>query len=337
MAKNESVDEPVKAVVKAAAVKEAPAEVVQAVVEEAVMESVDDSVEVKADEAAETVAVDPEEAQAEDGATNDSDEEQDSGLVNILEALLLSSDSAISIDQMISAFDEALKPDRKQIRDALHLLDAQLAGRAVELREVGSGWRVQVRQDYSVYLGRLWEERPPRYSRALLETLALIVYRQPISRGEIEEIRGVSLSPSIVKTLVEREWVKVVGVREAPGRPELLGTTKVFLDDFNLKSLSELPSLPEIRDPDALGEALKRLGIAPEEAPAEEGDQADLLAAGENDDVDSAAASSDEQLKDDDFQFGDDNDDDLAATSADDESPDSQDDDSTSPAEAKQA
>ena len=199
-------------------------------------------------------------------------------LVPVVEALLLSSESALSIDQLIASFDEAQRPDKKQLRDALHLLDEQLTGRAVELREVANGWRVQVRQDYSPYIGRLWEERPPRYSRALLETLALIVYRQPISRGEIEEIRGVSLSPNIIKTLIEREWVKVVGVREAPGRPELLGTTKTFLDDFNIKSLNQLPSLPEIRDPDALGEALERLGIAPEELPkSEDEEQPDML------------------------------------------------------------
>ena len=191
-------------------------------------------------------------------------------LSQVIEALLLSSESALSIDQIISSFGERQRPDKKQVRDALHQLDEQLTGRAVELREVANGWRVQVRQDYSAYIGRLWEERPPRYSRALLETLALIVYRQPISRGEIEEIRGVSLSPNIIKTLIEREWVKVVGVREAPGRPELLGTTKTFLDDFNIKTLSQLPSLPEIRDPDALGEALQRLGIDPEELAKEE-------------------------------------------------------------------
>ncbi|MGB1579924.1 MAG: SMC-Scp complex subunit ScpB [Nevskiales bacterium] len=191
-------------------------------------------------------------------------------LPQVLEALLLSSESALTIDQLISSFGERKRPDKKQIRDALHQLDEQLTGRAVELREVANGWRVQVRQDYSPYIGRLWEERPPRYSRALLETLALIVYRQPISRGEIEEIRGVSLSPNIIKTLIEREWVKVVGVREAPGRPELLGTSKTFLDDFNIKTLNQLPSLPEIRDPDALGEALQRLGIDPEELAKEE-------------------------------------------------------------------
>lgn len=240
-------------------------------------------------------------------------------LVLIIEALLLSSDSAISIDQMLASFEAPSRPDRKQIRDALHLLDEALTGRAVELREVATGWRVQVRQDYAPYIGRLWEERPPRYSRALLETLALIVYRQPISRGEIEEIRGVSLSQNIIKTLMERDWVKVVGVREAPGRPELLGTTKIFLDDFNLKTLSELPSLPEIRDPDALGEALARLGIAPEEElAAEEGDQADLLNAKAVVDTNEAQTSETLDTTADDFEFGgDDNLDDGAESEPD--------------------
>ncbi len=247
----------------------------------------------------------------EQNMTSDEDvaETQNNSLVSVVEALLLSSESALTIDQMIGSFEASNRPERKQVRDALHSLDAQLAGRAVELREVASGWRIQVRQDYAAYIGRLWEERPPRYSRALLETLALIVYRQPISRGEIEEIRGVSLSPGIIKTLVERDWVKVVGVREAPGRPELLGTTKVFLDDFNLKSLNELPSLPEIRDPDALGEALKRLGIEPDEAePEEEGDQPDLLTASASPGTDDASA--------DDLEFGVDLDEDVDETDA---------------------
>ncbi len=247
----------------------------------------------------------------EQNMTSDEDvaETQNNSLVSVVEALLLSSESALTIDQMIGSFEASNRPERKQVRDALHSLDAQLAGRAVELREVASGWRIQVRQDYAAYIGRLWEERPPRYSRALLETLALIVYRQPISRGEIEEIRGVSLSPGIIKTLVERDWVKVVGVREAPGRPELLGTTKVFLDDFNLKSLNELPSLPEIRDPDALGEALKRLGIEPDEVePEEEGGQPDLLTASASPGTDDASA--------DDLEFGVDLDDDADETDA---------------------
>lgn len=180
-------------------------------------------------------------------------------LPHVIEALLLAAGGPLSIEQIQGSFPESGQPERKAVRDALKELDAELSGRAVELTEVASGWRIQVRQDFSGYVARLWEERPPRFTRALLETLALIVYRQPISRSEVEEIRGVSLSPNIIKTLMEREWVKVVGVRETPGRPELLGTTKQFLDDFNIKNLDQLPTLPEIRDLDSLGEALEKL------------------------------------------------------------------------------
>ena len=200
-------------------------------------------------------------------------------LVQIVEALLLAAGAPLSIEQIQGSFEDRDQPERKAVRDALKQLDADLSGRAVELIEVASGWRVQVRQDFSSYIAKLWEERPPRFSRALLETLALIVYRQPISRGEIEEIRGVSLSPNIVKTLMEREWGKVVGVREAPGRPELLGTTKQFLDDFNLMNLDQLPTLPEIRDLDSLGEALEKLqaetGAEVQEGEDEEGGETD--------------------------------------------------------------
>jgi segregation and condensation protein B len=180
-------------------------------------------------------------------------------LQRILEALLLASDQPLGLDRMLALFEEAQRPSKAELKEALEELKAALEGRAVELREVGGGWRIQTRQDYAGWVARLWEEKPPRYSRALLETLALIVYRQPISRAEIEEVRGVSLSQSILKTLMERNWVRVVGYREVPGRPALFGTTKEFLDDFNLPSLEELPTLPEIRDLDALAAALERL------------------------------------------------------------------------------
>jgi segregation and condensation protein B len=191
-------------------------------------------------------------------------------LAQILEALLLAADQPLSLDQLFRMFMAEGGITKKDVKAALEHLGRQLEGRAVELREVASGYRLQVRADYAGWVGKLWQERPPRFSRALLETLALVCYRQPITRGEIEEIRGVSLSPNIIKTLIERGWVREVGVKEVPGRPALLGTTPQFLDDFNLKSLDELPSLPEIKDPAQLEAALLRLGAsAPMATPAE--------------------------------------------------------------------
>lgn len=183
-------------------------------------------------------------------------------LAQILEALLLAADQPLSLEQLFRMFSAEGGITKKDVRAALDVLAAGLEGRAIELREVAGGFRLQVRGDYSEWVAKLWQERPPRFSRALLETLALVCYRQPVTRGEIEEIRGVSLSPNIIKTLLERGWVREVGVKEVPGRPALLGTTPQFLDDFNLKSLDELPTLPEIRDPQQLEAALARLGAA---------------------------------------------------------------------------
>jgi segregation and condensation protein B len=203
-------------------------------------------------------------------------------LQRVIEALLLASEQPLSVERMLGLFDEASRPSKAEIKAALEALRDSLEGRAVELREVGNGWRLQTRADYAGWISRLWEEKPPRYSRALLETLALICYRQPISRAELEEVRGVSLSQSILKTLLERNWVRVVGYREVPGRPALFGTTREFLDDFNIRSIDELPTLPELRDLDALAAALERLqGPAP--APAADGapDSANEAAAAE--------------------------------------------------------
>jgi len=158
----------------------------------------------------------------------------------------------LTVERMVALFDEDSGVGKGEIREALVLLQEECADTGIELVEVASGFRYQARQENAPWVGRLWEEKPPRYSRALLETLVLIAYRQPITRGEIESIRGVSVSSQTVKTLLERDWVKVVGHRDVPGRPAIYATTKAFLDYFNLKSLDQLPSLSEIRDLDKI-------------------------------------------------------------------------------------
>ena len=168
----------------------------------------------------------------------------------ILEAALLASGEPISIDRMISLFETGQLPkdtSRQALRNALQEIESALEGHAYELKLVSSGYRFQIRQDFSVWVSRLWAERPPRYSRALMETLALIVYRQPVTRGDIEQVRGVSVSQNIMRTLLERGWIRVVGQREVPGRPSLYGTTRTFLDYFSLKNLDELPPMEEIK------------------------------------------------------------------------------------------
>ncbi len=173
---------------------------------------------------------------------------------NIIEASLMVSNQPLNISSLLSLFenDTTLKPERNDIRAALEELQQDYIDRGIELVEIASGFRFQARDDFAPWINRLFDERPPRYSRALLETLAIIAYRQPITRGEIEDIRGVSVSHSIVKTLQERDWIKVVGHRDVPGKPELLATTKSFLDYFNLKKLSDLPALSEIKDFDSI-------------------------------------------------------------------------------------
>jgi len=171
-------------------------------------------------------------------------------LSQVLEAVLLAAGRPVSVEQMLELFEEHQRPTAEEVAVALAELAECCADRACELREVASGWRLQVRPQFADVVSRLWQERPSRYSRALLETLALIAYRQPITRGEIEDIRGVTVSTTIMRTLHERNWVRVVGHREVPGRPELLGTTREFLDYFGLKSLDDLPTLAELRDLD---------------------------------------------------------------------------------------
>lgn len=169
----------------------------------------------------------------------------------ILEALFAAADRPLSVNSIFDLFSgDVEQPVKDDIRKAIHELMEQYAHGGLQLKQVASGFRLQVKPAYETWVSRLWDQRPPRYSRALMETLALIAYRQPITRGEIEDIRGVSVSTNIIKTLQEREWVKPLGHKDVPGKPALYGTTRGFLDYFNMKSLNELPTLAEIRDLD---------------------------------------------------------------------------------------
>jgi segregation and condensation protein B len=192
-------------------------------------------------------------------------------LSGVVEAVLLAAGRPVTIDQLLELFDENQRPSAEDVAAALADLQQVYADRGAELREVASGWRVQVRAQYADVVSRLWQERPSRYSRALLETLALIAYRQPITRGEIEDIRGVTVSTTIMRTLHERNWIRVVGHREVPGRPELLGTTRDFLDYFGLKSLDDLPTLAELRDLEDIREQLDLPAAIPAAEAAVEG------------------------------------------------------------------
>lgn len=172
-------------------------------------------------------------------------------LKTIIEGALFAAAGPLTLDQLRALFDEAEAPERKAILSAIQELSADYHGRGIEIAEVASGYRVQVRATVAPWVARLWDDKAPRYSRALLETLALIAYRQPITRSEIEDIRGVTVSTNIIKTLTEREWVRVVGHRDTPGRPALYATTRDFLDYFGLRSLNDLPPLAAIRDPES--------------------------------------------------------------------------------------
>jgi segregation and condensation protein B len=180
----------------------------------------------------------------------------ETGLVQIIEGALLAAGRPVTVPQLAELFEEHERPENTAIREALKAVAERCENRGFELQEVASGFRFQVRQSLSPWVARLWQERPQKYSRALLETLSLIAYRQPITRGEIEEIRGVAVSSNIIKTLHEREWIRVVGHRDVPGRPAMYATTRQFLDYFNLKSLDQLPALAEIRDLETLNAEL---------------------------------------------------------------------------------
>jgi segregation and condensation protein B len=177
----------------------------------------------------------------------------DQHVKNVIEAALLAAGRPLDLEQLRGLFDEFARPDPAAVRAAIGALIADYQPRGIELREVASGYRVQVRDSVTQAVSRLWQERPARYSRALLETLALIAYRQPITRGEIEDVRGVQVNPNIIRTLLERSWVRVIGHRDVPGRPELLATTREFLDHFGLRTLDDLPTLAQLRDVETLG------------------------------------------------------------------------------------
>ena len=168
-------------------------------------------------------------------------------LSEILEALLLSASRPISIDDIVKVFEDP-KPSKDEIRKALNQIDQDCLTRGIELKKIASGYRLQVKQSLSQYIAKLWEEKPQKFSKATLETLSLIAYKQPITRGEIEEIRGVAVGTQLIRGLMERGWVKIVGQRDVPGRPSLYSTTKEFLDYFGLQHLRELPELPSLPD-----------------------------------------------------------------------------------------
>jgi segregation and condensation protein B len=204
-----------------------------------------------------------------------------SSIKNVVEAVLLAAGKPLSVDQLVAVFGDGEKPERSEVREVITALQEEYAERCLELVQVASGWRVQVRQEMEPWVSRLTEEKPARYTRALLETLALVAYRQPITRGEIEDIRGVSVSTSIMKTLQEREWVRIVGHRDVPGHPAMYGTTRQFLDYFNLKGLDDLPTLMELRDIDSINAELElalpgeSLPLPDEEEDAQAGEEAD--------------------------------------------------------------
>jgi segregation and condensation protein B len=227
----------------------------------------------------------------------------DSYLKNVVEAALLAAARPVPVSELLQIFDEQSRPTAKEMRAILDALAADYEGRGVMIKETANGFRFQVRNEFSYEVSRLWPDRPRKYSRALLETLALIAYRQPITRAEIEHVRGVAVNPEIVKTLMERNWVRVVGHRDVPGHPELLGTTSEFLDYFSLKSIEDLPPLAELKSLSDLNLQLP-LPVAAEggdgaaaemaaEAPVDSGEVALVPAAEDNAEKLDAAADDD--------------------------------------------
>ena len=220
---------------------------------------------------------------------------QNGELKNILEAALLVAGQVLGVKKMMNLFPEDARPTADEIHEALHQLEQDYVGHGIELVKVGKGYRFQSRQQYAEWVGRLSEERPARYSRALLETLAIIAYRQPVTRGDIEEIRGVSVSSDIIGKLIDREWVREVGHRDVPGRPALFGTSSGFLEHFGLKILSELPPLSELRDLEEIGRELN-FSLDLGEEPGADGETGEDETDSENGDAsETAQASSDNE------------------------------------------
>jgi segregation and condensation protein B len=213
---------------------------------------------------------------------------------NVIEAALLAAGTPLPVAELTRLFEDSARPSAHQVRAALAALAAEYSGRGIELKETASGFRIQVRRELAAEISRLWPERAARYSRALLETLALIAYRQPITRAEIEAVRGVAVNPNIIRTVIERNWVRVVGHRNVPGHPELLGTTREFLDYFGLQSLDELPPLAELK---AMGDVNLQLGLA-DEGTLAAGEDAAVPAPTEHRGVGSDGADGDENLED---------------------------------------
>ncbi|HEV7613592.1 MAG TPA: SMC-Scp complex subunit ScpB [Steroidobacteraceae bacterium] len=216
---------------------------------------------------------------------------------NVVEAALLAAGRPLTMDELVGVFDERDGSNAEEVRGAIAALTADYESRGLELLEVASGYRIQIRAAVAEPVSRLWQERPAKYSRALLETLALVAYRQPITRGEIEQIRGVAVNPNIIKTLLERAWIRVVGHRDVPGKPELLGTTREFLDYFSLKKLDDLPTLAQLKELEDLRVQLSLPGASPQVALATEdapgadagADGVQLASGSDDDDVEDSA------------------------------------------------
>ncbi len=214
---------------------------------------------------------------------------------NVIEAALLAAGRPLQTDELVALFDERDGSNAEEVRSAIAALQADYETRGIEVIEVASGYRIQIRSAVAQPVSRLWQERPTKYSRALLETLALVAYRQPITRGEIEQIRGVTVNPNIIKTLLERGWIRVIGHRDVPGRPELLGTTREFLDYFGLQKLDDLPTLAQLKEMEDLRVQLSLPGadpvLEPSEPPAAQAESSEAGEGGDAADEDELEAS----------------------------------------------